>query len=511
MKNTRLSGWPHPVCILFLSSFLLVTIFSCCSWIYPTNPWDDANVFMTIGKSMKHGMKLYLDIFDHKGPCLFLIHQLAYYASENSFLGIYLLEILCIWGFQVFSYRIMRLFTDNTITLPLTVLIGVLFIASDFFWFGDSAEELSLPILSYSLFLILKFLKTSRPPHLWQSIIMGVGIGLIFWTKFTLLAFYAGALIGLVIIAYRRKQLAILNKVVLQALSGVLMVTFLVFAYFAYHGTLAELFDVYFYTNLFVYSGSISNGEPTAMLFKILKIVLCIVLVLPVALLRVRWDIKLTVALAYALQLISYTFFSVHIYYFIPLFVYAPLVIYFFRNHTATRVTYSVFALIATISAITNFNIVTLLTDRFPSIVTECAEIINEDTSTDKKVLTFSSKDTGIYIITDQLPPNPHYFVTNLQIPETKIEQANTLAKGDIKYLIRKEYTNKTIFQYYNASIPQDYELVFQKSELRRYHFLINPKMHLWNLGYTQGWLKHIMTPGQEYQSMFLYRKNAVQ
>ncbi len=507
MRSTKPYGWPYATCILFISAVILVTVFSCCSWLYPTNPWDDANVFMTIGKSMKHGMKLYLDVFDHKGPCLFIVHQLACHISENSFLGIYLLEILCFWGFLVYSHRIMRLFTENPVTLPLIVLTGLLFIASDFFWFGDSVEELSLPILSYSLYLMLRFIKTGSSPKVWQSILMGIGVGLILWMKFTLLVFYAGALVGLMIVSYRKKQLTALNKVVLYVFVGISITTATVFAYFTYHGTLMEMLDAYFYTNLFLYNGASNNGEPTGIVFKTLKIAACAILTLPVALLKVRWDIKLTVVLAYALQLLSYALFPVHIYYFIPLFVYSPLIVYFIRNHKTTWTTYLTFAVVATISVATNFNIVTLINGSFPCSVTECARIVNSDASPSKKVMTFFSKDTGIYLLTDQLPPNPHFFLPNITIPEIKSEQVDVVAKGDIKYLIQKDYMNAILSQYYNTEIPTGYELVLQKRELYRFHFLINPRMHLWNLGYTQKWLKHIMKPDKDYQTFYLYRK----
>lgn len=495
--------------ILFISSILLITVFSCCSWIYPVNPWDDANVFMSIGKSMKHGMELYLNVFDQKGPCLFLIHQLACYVSEHSFLGIYLIEIFCLWGFLVFSYRIMRLFSDNVITLPLTLLVGVLYVASDFFWFGDSVEELSLPILSYSLFHILRFLKKGCPPSGWQSILIGIGIGIIFWMKFTILTFYAGALLGLLVVCYRTKRIAVLNKIILKILTGIFLVTGLVIVYFLYHGTLTEMIDAYLYTNIFLYHGSATNGEPAGILFKLMKMAMCAALVVPVALIKVRSDIRLTVTLAYAFQMLSYTFFTVHIYYFIPLFVFSPLVIYFLRNREATWVTYACFVALATVSVATNFNIITLLTGRFPSAVTDCADIINCDTDNNKKVLTFCSRDTGIYLLTDQLPPNRHFFIPNVKIPEIKTEQASTLAENDIKYLIRKKDMNTNIIPYYETDIPPNYELILQKQELYRYRILINPLKHLWSLEYTQVVLSHIMEqPDWEYQRLYLYRKS---
>ena len=492
---------------MLVASVLLVTLFSSCSWIYPFNPWDDSNVFMSVGKSMKHGMLLYKDIFDQKGVVQFLIHQMACYVSEHSFMGIYFLEIICFWGFLVYSCRIMRLFTENTIIVPLTVFLGLLFISSDFFWYGDSVEELSLPILSYTLFLILKYVKNNQVPRRRESFLIGIGIGIIFWMKYTLLTFYVGVFIGVLIVACRKKQLGLLCKPLLWVFSGMLFVTTLIVLYFLYHGTLFDMMDVYFYTNIFQYHGAASNGEPSGVWFKFVKLAICAVLILPVAFLKVRWDVKLPVLCAYSLQMLSYTLLTVHLYYFIPVFVYLPLTIYFLRKHRATRLTYLVMAIVSLLAMATNFNIVSLLSGRFPNSVVECAKIINADTSANKKVLTFCSRDTGIYLLTDQLPPNKYFFIPNLIIPEIKVELAKTLAKGDIMYLIRKDEKNKNVVPFYETRVPEDYELIFHKKELFRHRFLLNPLMFIWNLCYTQPLLKGFVEPKREYQEILLYRK----
>lgn len=492
---------------MLIASILLITLFSCCSFLYPNNPWDDSNVFMSIGKSMKHGMLLYKDIFDQKGPILFLIHQLACYVSEHSFIGIYLLEILCFWCTLVFSYRTMRLFSENSIALPLTIFLGTLFLTSDFFWYGDSVEELSLPILAYSLFFILRFVKDNQVPKVWQAFLIGAGIGVIFWMKYTLLTFYAGALLGILIVSYRKKLLTLLYKPLLWIFAGILLVSALIVLYFIFNGTLSEMMEVYFYTNIFQYHGVASNGEPTGIWFKFIKLAICAILILPVTMIRARWDVKLPIICAYSLQMLSYALFTLHLYYFIPLFVYSPLMIYFLRNHKSTKFTYFTMVGIILLATATNFNIVSLLSGRFQSTVLECARIINEDSSNNKKVLTFCSRDTGIYLLTDQLPPNRYFFVPNLIIPEIKTDQAQTIAQGDIKYLIRKDDKNKNVVPFYETEVPDDYELIFHKQEPFRHRFIISPIMFLWSLGYTQPFLDGFIEPKREFQDILLYRK----
>ena len=62
---------------LFLFAVLVTTLFSTCSFLYPLNPWDDANVYMNIGNAMLGGKELSVDIFDLKGPVLYLMHEMA--------------------------------------------------------------------------------------------------------------------------------------------------------------------------------------------------------------------------------------------------------------------------------------------------------------------------------------------------------------------------------------------------------------------------------------------------
>ena len=49
---------------LFIS-ILIITLFSESSFIYKLNPWSDLNIYLTIGRNILNGGKLYTDLFDH--------------------------------------------------------------------------------------------------------------------------------------------------------------------------------------------------------------------------------------------------------------------------------------------------------------------------------------------------------------------------------------------------------------------------------------------------------------
>ena len=98
------TSFREPLFLLFFSA-VLVMLFSTCSPLYPYNPWGDANVFMTIGKNMLHGMMPYRDLFDLKGLLLFLLHEWAACLSPHSFHAIYIVQVFCFWGFMTYSLR----------------------------------------------------------------------------------------------------------------------------------------------------------------------------------------------------------------------------------------------------------------------------------------------------------------------------------------------------------------------------------------------------------------------
>lgn len=80
--------------LCLLASCVLLLLCSQCSPLYPTNVWVDANCLLTVGRVMKEGGVLYRDIYEQKGPTLYLINMLAACISDTSFLGVYVMEVI---------------------------------------------------------------------------------------------------------------------------------------------------------------------------------------------------------------------------------------------------------------------------------------------------------------------------------------------------------------------------------------------------------------------------------
>lgn len=60
--------------IFLLASALLLAVLSTSSPLYPTNPWVDANCYMTVARGMRAGLLPYRDLIEQKGPLLYGLH-----------------------------------------------------------------------------------------------------------------------------------------------------------------------------------------------------------------------------------------------------------------------------------------------------------------------------------------------------------------------------------------------------------------------------------------------------
>lgn len=238
--------------LLFLVALLTITICSKSSPIYPFNDWVDSNCFFTVGKMLANGRVLYRDIFEQKGPLLYVPHAIAYLISNATFLGVYFFEVLTAFVFLLFVYRIALLYCDKEV-LFLIPLFAAMVYGSVTFAHGDSAEEMCLPLIAYALYVGLKSIRYSKPMSGRTYFLIGVTSGCVLWIKYTMLGFYIGWFIAMAWIMIAHNQWKHLWQSILLIAAGVLAISLPVFLYFAFNHAIFDFLNVYFYSNLFLY------------------------------------------------------------------------------------------------------------------------------------------------------------------------------------------------------------------------------------------------------------------
>ena len=448
-------------------SAALVTLFSTCSPLYPFNPWMDANVFMTIGKNMLHDMMPYRDLFDLKGILLFILHEWAAFFCPHSFHAIYILQVLCLWGFITYSYKIARLFCDTSITLPFVCLVGLLTITSDFYFYGDSVEEFSLPVLAHSMYHFLRYVREGRAPSRGVGIVIGMGIGVILWMKYSILTFYIGALVGILILAYGRRELPVVGRTVVWIACGLLTVSVPVLAYALYHGILADFLHVYFYSNIFEYHG-VSTRDDMSWQEKTFPLAGYAAVLTAIGFSKVRKDVRLFVFCTFAGTASVLAFFKIPVcnfYYYLVLAVFLPLLIRFVRRWRVSWKSLTVFAAAALSATLLNYNLMTLVCGTFRPRILEVAKIVNSSECGRSDVLLYRCGDKGIFVLTDQMPALKHFFSVGVaHIPEEEEEQEAYLASRKARFVLTADVLPESM----------GYTLIYEGPDEPERMFLVN-------------------------------------
>ena len=249
----------------FLCSFVILLICSKSSPLYPMNDWVDVQCFFTVGRGITQGKMPYLDLYEQKGPVLYLLFAAASLISSDSFLGVFVLETVCFGLFLYESAQIAAVFVKKRqellFLLPPAAALGIA--VSPAFSHGSSAEELFLPVIALFLRTALAALEENRPLKRRECFCCGLLAGLALWTKYTFCGVYAGGAAALLVWYLATGNRKRLWEPVVFSLLGAAAVTLPVVLWFRLRDALPSLWEAYFVNNLTAYaSGTGARHDP---------------------------------------------------------------------------------------------------------------------------------------------------------------------------------------------------------------------------------------------------------
>lgn len=245
------------VLLCALMAALLLLLCSMCSPLYPINIWDDANCLLTVGRAMKEGRVLYRDIYEQKGPLLYLIHMLAAMIADRSFFGVFLFEVASMTAVLFFARKLMRLWVGKHSAWAGTILFGACVLVSRSFARGDSAEEFCLPFLMAALYIVCAHARRNKeglPAK--RMLILGVLAGCVATIKYTVLGLFIGLCLAQGIAQLKERDA---RGVLISAgafLLGMALPVLPWIAYFAAHGALVDAYTAYIHNNIFLYNAA---------------------------------------------------------------------------------------------------------------------------------------------------------------------------------------------------------------------------------------------------------------
>ena len=218
---------------------------------------------------MMNGGVFYRDSFDQKGPLLYFIYGIAYLLSHNTFKGVFMMEIISMAAFLIAQYRILRLYLKHETALFFVPFIALVVTSCKSFYWGGSAEEFTLPFLSWGLYFSLKYFKEEYPTVMASKVLLFCGIlaGCVMLIKYTMLGMYFFWMAMIAFSTFNRKTWrdSIRNCVIFLVGMITPLIPWLI--YFGLNGALDDWYHAYIYCNVFFYSDF--NQESVAIAKKI--------------------------------------------------------------------------------------------------------------------------------------------------------------------------------------------------------------------------------------------------
>ncbi len=268
------------VALLVLTCLISTSLSSFVLW--PNAPKLDSSVFRYVGMVMQRGGVPYRDVFDHKGPLIFLLNYLGLFLGNN---GIWFIELILLFFTAVFIFRTIRLFCGPYLSLVGTA--AALLLTYDFLGGGNYTEEYALPFISCAVFIFAEYFLKSKTTR-GKLILCGACFMAVALLRVNMVGTWAVFALTVIIKSIREKSGKLIAFILFFLLGAVLvLLPFLV--YFALNSALDDFWEQYFVFN-FAYSSVRSGSAFSAIRHFLFSAPCAVALVINVVCVITAWE-----------------------------------------------------------------------------------------------------------------------------------------------------------------------------------------------------------------------------
>lgn len=244
----------------FFFLYIFFFFFFCIqlSPLYEFNSWTDVNVYFTIGKGLMNGLVVYKDLFDHKGPLIFLIYGCGYLISNTNFLGVFLIEV-CFFSIAIYYiYLIIKMFSSDIVALSVSVVFPIFYLF--YSYQGGSAEDFILVAEIVSLYYFISYYNLKSVKHPPKYIfIHGCMLACTFFIKLNLIIFWFFPLLFIFISLISNRMYSNLKLNLVSFIAGFFSILLPVFFYFLVNDALGSFWESYIDFNILYSTQSSDN------------------------------------------------------------------------------------------------------------------------------------------------------------------------------------------------------------------------------------------------------------
>ena len=207
---------------------------------------NDSAVFQIMGRGILNGQVMYKDLFDHKGPVMYVINAIAYLINPQ--IGLFIIETLFISIGAVFIFKTSKMLVNKRVSVIMSlVYVMLMFISISG---GNFTEEYAMTFTSIALYCIMKIIYKNEYENkiLWG--IIGATFALNFFIKPTYIAIWIAFGIIQFIYSIKEKKIKELIKYIFYMIIGIMIVTLPIIIYLVLNDDIHYFIDAFFILNM---------------------------------------------------------------------------------------------------------------------------------------------------------------------------------------------------------------------------------------------------------------------
>ena len=247
--------WKMVLVCLALAAALGVLWLAAFNPITGVAPDRDSGIFLYVGQQLLRGQTLYTDLFDVKGPLVYLANAAGLWLAGGSMWGVYLLGLaLLAAGVLLVFFAFLHRFGFGIATVAAVycaLLMGV-------FAQGNAGEGYVNLTQLAALYLVTRWAGEDSPPA--PYVVLGLVGALAFFTKMTGIGFWVALIVAETVLAAQTRCWRVYARRLLSLLCGAVAGSVVLVAYLLVSGGLGAFAYVYFSFNA-AYASQHDLGE----------------------------------------------------------------------------------------------------------------------------------------------------------------------------------------------------------------------------------------------------------
>lgn len=235
---------------VYISIIIIAILVTFCNYVHLKKNGFlsiDVAVWTNISKAIGQGKIIYRDVFDHKGPILYLFYSIGYLTAGQP--GLFILDLVCNIISIYMIYLIAKLIVKDKwkiLIVILTCLFFMIRIANE----NPCTESIALPFTLIALYYIIKYLMDGNSFRNKEAVVTSTCFSVVLLLRPNLTILWVLFYVYMLIKQIRAKKIKELLKMILFSALGVFVVFLPVIIYFIANNALYDFFKCYILFNL---------------------------------------------------------------------------------------------------------------------------------------------------------------------------------------------------------------------------------------------------------------------